>query len=592
MNKNIDDDLICQLCGYNYILLTNENKCLDLSKYEGIDNYTKFSSCEKLTYDDNKELYCSRCQSQYFLLKENDNDKGQCMDISLMYSNNTDYYYFYPNFPCQEGINIGDATNPKYSCTKCYQIFEFKNAYKDLNTFIKVINNNEQEFCSYQSWIKLENCTEAINKTNDFIQKYDCQKCLEDNKLAYDSKKEINYCEYEYVYNPKKCLVTDCKTCKTGNNYFCSECESTKFEVNTATGQCVKKTEVVAAVTWKDIFRLEMNGQHERNGQTFNGPSLILRGITSSQINTRHGFLIYLTFKVKVKTSKLRNIDEEEIKIPAICEALNSVEETSDDVNMIDYECLANNTNNEDLTDYNLGGIEEEENNGLLKKSNLNSLTEGKTMEDFIKTESIFTDEDLMKYITFKMNEVKNQTAINNIFDFEIYGLLNKQIDSLKKSVELDLNEIEDKIKCNFTVEINFNAKLNCLLDINKYNNLNLFSFKTSEIKVDANEIYIPKLDEILLLNEIKEKETSKEKHDDNDDKKNYTGIIIGCVIGGVILIGAGIAILIYFIKKSKKTDSIPIDSNIKLKKGKPGEIKVSPFETGHPKTNDRISLN
>ena len=185
-----------------------------------------------------------------------------------------------------------------------------------------------------------------------------------------------------------------------------------------------------------------------------------------------------------------------------------------------------------------------------------------------------------MKYITFKMNEVKNQTAINNIFDFDIYGSLNKPIDVLKRSIELDLNEIEDKIKCNFTVENDLNATINCLLDINKYSNLNSFSFKISEIKVDANVIYIPKLDEVLLLNEIKEKD---------ENKKNYTGIIIGCVIGGVVLIGAGIAILIYFIKKAKKTNNNPVDNDIKGKEGKPEEIKVSAFENGPAKTEDKV---
>ena len=379
--KNIDDELICQLCNPGYILLSNENRCLDIKEYN-TTNYTeyyeKFSSCEKLAYDENNELYCSRCTFEYFLLKDNDNDKGYCLELSKLYPD-YEYYWFDPNYPCQEGINIGSKEQPKYSCTKCYQIFEFKKSYLDIAVFTKIVNNNNDvEYCVFQDYFDLENCTEAINKTVKNNTKYDCQKCIDDNKLVYESEEDINYCEYEVSSNLKKCLVVDCKTCKSGNNYFCSECESTKFEVNSATGQCVKKTEIVPAVTWKDIFRLEMNGQHERNGQTFNGPSLILRGITSSQINTRHGFLIYLTFKVK--TSLLRDL-EEEIKIPAMCEALDSVDETSDDVNIIDYECLANNTNDTDLTDYNLGGIEEGENDGLLKKSNLNTLTEGKTMK-------------------------------------------------------------------------------------------------------------------------------------------------------------------------------------------------------------------
>ena len=31
--------------------------------------YEKFSSCEKLAYDDDNELYCSRCSNQYFFTK-------------------------------------------------------------------------------------------------------------------------------------------------------------------------------------------------------------------------------------------------------------------------------------------------------------------------------------------------------------------------------------------------------------------------------------------------------------------------------------------------------------------------------------------
>ena len=61
----------------------------------------------------------------------------------------------------------------------------------------------------------------------------------------------------------------------------------------------MKKTESVPVITWKDIFRLEMNSQKEINGKTIKGPKLNLRGITNSQINTGHAFIIYLIFKIK-----------------------------------------------------------------------------------------------------------------------------------------------------------------------------------------------------------------------------------------------------------------------------------------------------
>ena len=67
------------------------------------------------------------------------------------------------------------------------------------------------------------------------------------------------------------------------------------------------------------------------------------------------------------------------------------------------------------------------------------------------------------------MNEIQNQKAVNYLFDFEINGLLNKQIDNGKQSADLELNEIEETVKCDLTVENNLQAKLNCLLDINKH---------------------------------------------------------------------------------------------------------------------------
>ena len=105
-----------------------------------------------------------------------------------------------------------------------------------------------------------------------------------------------------------------------------------------------------------------MNGQKEINGRIIQGPSLKLRGITTSQINSRHAFLVYLTFKLK---HSLRNL-QETLRIPAICEINNEIEETNDDVNIVDYDCIGNETvkGNYSLTDieadnseYNLNNI-------------------------------------------------------------------------------------------------------------------------------------------------------------------------------------------------------------------------------------------
>ena len=200
-------------------------------------------------------------------------------------------------------------------------------------------------------------------------------------------------------------------------------------------------------------------------------------------------------------------------------------------------------------------------------------------MDDFIKTDSAFTDEDLVKYVIFKMDEIQNQKAINYLFDFEIAGLLNKQINRGKQSIELDLNEIEEKVKCDFTVENDLKAKMNCLLDINKYQNINSFSFKTSEIKTEANEIYVPKLDEVLLLNDIPNYIKKKK------DKKMNIAIIIGCVIAGVVLIGVGVVLSLLLTKKRKEINNI-IQINQINGKEEQNEVRRNEDEN-NPKTTE-----
>ena len=124
-----------------------------------------------------------------------------------------------------------------------------------------------------------------------------------------------------------------------------------------------------------------------------------MRGITNSQINIGHAFMIFLTFLIK---HALGNLEEgnEYNKIPAICEVLNGVERKDDDINIVEYDCIGNQEIDQDLTDFTLGNIEEEDNYNSLKKTNLKELvTELKSkMEDLgelqQKQKSLFTFED------------------------------------------------------------------------------------------------------------------------------------------------------------------------------------------------------
>ena len=291
---------------------------------------------------------------------------------------------------------------------------------------------------------------------------------------------------------------------------------SSNYEVNRLTGQCVEKSEQVSDIIWKDIFRLELNGYNQKNGILYTGPYFRLRGITNSQINSKHAFLIYLSLKIKTTLRNLEN--DEDIILQSICEIKNGVEESTDDINIVEYECFSNNTNNTNLTNYELNEIEEGENEGLLKKSNINELLKNIGLNNMLNDKPNFQLQDLMKYIIFEINNITNQTSENYIFNFQIEGKLNKEINNENIDIDLELNEIEDKINCKFIVENNITGILNCLLDINNYKNKTYFTFKASEIKTEKNNtIYFSKLNEIWLINPI-EDEIYKENRDNNEE--------------------------------------------------------------------------
>ena len=70
-----------------------------------------------------------------------------------------------------------------------------------------------------------------------------------------------------------------------------------------------------------------------------------MRGITSNQVSARHAFVVYLIF---IFSGRLRNL-EETIKIPAICENSDGASENSSDVNIVDFDCIGNQTVNSSM---------------------------------------------------------------------------------------------------------------------------------------------------------------------------------------------------------------------------------------------------
>ena len=235
----------------------------------------------------------------------------------------------------------------------------------------------------------------------------------------------------------------------------------------------------------------------------------------------------------------------------AICEIKEGVEQTSNDVNLVEYECVGITNTTEDLSKYQLSDIKEANNEASLKKSNLAQIVNemkvsGELERLETKTQSDFTIEDLVKIVIFQMKDnIFNISANDFKFNFNIEGTLNKEIVLPKPIVnDFELSEIEKNATCKFSVGENKAANLSCNLDVNNYKNIPTFSFKTAEIKTKDNEIYLSKLNDIILVNN-----KEKEKNDD----KNKTVIIVIIVVCSVV--GAvGIGIGVFFIVKKLKS--------------------------------------
>lgn len=202
--------------------------------------------------------------------------------------------------------------------------------------------------------------------------------------------------------------------------------------------------------------------------------------------------------------------------------------------------------------------IEEGNNDDSLKVSNLNSLVseikekyEGNLNNLENVQQSSFTPAEFNKIVIFQMNEkISNITAKDFKFQFKIDGKLNKYITSEATSInsEFDLVEIDTKANCIFTIGENKIASISCDLNVENHKDIKEFSFKTSEIKTQNNEIYLSKFSDILLIN--------SEKEEDDDDNNNRNWVIIVSVVCSVV-VAVGIGIGIYFIIKNIKSKGV-----------------------------------
>lgn len=294
------------------------------------------------------------------------------------------------------------------------------------------------------------------------------------------------------------------------------------------------KIESVPAITWKDIFRLELNSEKEINGKTIKGPKLNLRGETNSQINSGHAFIIYLIFKLK-QPLIIRNLqgDEDTIRIKAICEITKGVEESQNEKNIVDYECIGDNQDI-DLKDFVLDNIEV----GDDDSSNLKQLASTKNLLEIENGPTI----------EFKMDVIKNQTSNNYNFDFTLKGKVDdNNLENTEIKEKFKMNEIDEQSDCTFRVGQQRNANLNCKLNIKEYQDIKTLSFNTTKIEYN-NEYNISflNLDEVYLINE---------PESESDSDNNKIGLIIGIVVGIVAAMAIS-AVIVYFCLKRKKVDN------------------------------------
>ena len=275
-------------------------------------------------------------------------------------------------------------------------------------------------------------------------------------------------------------------------------------------------------------------------------------GITADEITDGHAFLVTLTFKI-LYGDRLRNL-EEKTDVKTICIIKHSVDRTNDGVNLVEYECIGNRTGkdyfSENIT--NLENIKIGDNNNNEKDSKNEEFLRSSNFEEMIsnvnceemknKTLPLYTLDDLANTYSFKMEDIINQKSENYIFDINLNGKLNEDLPKNTIDAKLELKGITDrKADCQFNIEENKNANLNCKINLEGHEDIKEFSFKKLEIDNGNTSIYLNHLDEVKLIHEIN-------KNEEKSKKKDYLKIIL--IIVAIILVSASIVVFI-FIKKN-----------------------------------------
>ena len=506
-------NITCQQCKKGFILSEDDKTCIKISDFPEIE---KLANCQKVSKNNSEYFKCTKCFESYNELFDKNRNEEICVNNEFLLIPKTDSLKY-----CKKSINMGTEDQPKHSCEKCIENDILTQAQREKGiTFTKITyQENETSFCDISSdYGIMENYSEARRiKDQEGNILFNCTKCLDENKFIYKVDLDLKICTY-FFYG-KYCMVKNCKTCKYGNNYFCSQCLLDNYEVNPATGSCIKKLSKAAAISFKDAYRLTVNDTTLLNYQKLYGISIYLRAISGNQFTTGHAFKINIIFDI-LYNRNLRNIEENddetnELKIPTYCQIVDHIDEVTNKVNLIDYYFFANRTGEDEIrgSDISLKKIEvsnddSKENMEFIEFSNFEDMISKLNLDELKdKDTSSFTLKKFNDITVFEMDEVVDQKSENYTFDFIIYGRINKELEPDIIQTKFELRRIKNIFAdCEFHIKENQTADLKCHVNLEEYKEKEIFKFRTIEFQYKDSSIYLNRFNEINLVHEEKEK--------------------------------------------------------------------------------------
>ena len=237
---------------------------------------------------------------------------------------------------------------------------------------------------------------------------------------------------------------------------------------------------------------------------------------------------------------------------------------------MVDYECIGD-ANETDLSNFTLNDINTG-NDETTSNSNLEELVASKNLVQL----------DNNPTVEFTMNEIKNYTSNEYIFDFKIEGKIDdNNLNEGEINSKFKMNEINETSDCTFIIGNDKKADLNCKLNIEKHKEIQFLTFNTTKIpyKNECN-ISFANLSKVYLINDKFEDDLITNKlYTKKDKRKNKTGLIVASIVVAIIIVILSLVIT-YICWKRKNNNNISKDLNIQNIKG---HI--------HNKTSDNLNI-